>query len=287
MADEWKEAQAPGALSDEEFLESLWESEMGGWQKLQQAQTADAPPAAGEPPVGESPVGGTATSAPLAGFKPAPLAELPARLPAAVHLPGDNDLPAALPSPYPSLEEMVARLESEIPTNVASPLAAVAQLPLKKEVEQHLVFSLAGTRYAIPTTNVIEVGRMPMITAVPNVPAWVLGVTNRRGDIISVIDFRSFLHLEASGSSLESKRILFVKTRDEEVVTALVVDQINRIANLEAPKILPEDAPPEMKLAPFLRGSCEHNEALLAVLDLERLLHSHEVRQFESQASLN
>lgn len=285
MAEERKETESRRDLSDEEFLEALWESEMGGWRKLQETQSVEAVPHAlsvesdtvDAPPENLS----TLSTANLATPNVAASLSVSADAPAQV-------MPAP---PYPSLDEMLARMEGEIPTATAAHLAdspfATTNAALKKEVEQHLVFSLAGVRYAIPTTNVMEVGRLPSVTRVPNVPPWVMGVTNRRGDIISVVDLRGFLELEEGNGSPESKRVLFVKTRDEEVVTALVVDQINRIANLEAKKILFDESPPERKLAPFLRGTCEHNETGLAVLDLESLLQSREVRQFESQASLS
>jgi hypothetical protein len=58
--------------------------------------------------------------------------------------------------------------------------------------DQHVVFGLAGNTYAIPIDSVREIGRPPAMTSVPNVPDWVLGLVNVRGDIVSLVDLRDF-----------------------------------------------------------------------------------------------
>src|SRR5215469_692173 len=59
----------------------------------------------------------------------------------------------------------------------------------------NVAFSLGGSGCVFPAEYVLEVGQIPKITPVPNVPYWLAGVANRRGDIISVVDLRAFLEL--------------------------------------------------------------------------------------------
>lgn len=58
-----------------------------------------------------------------------------------------------------------------------------------------LVFSLAGERYGIETTQVLEVIPLRELTAVPCTPGFVLGVVNHRGRILAVLDLRRLLDL--------------------------------------------------------------------------------------------
>src|SRR5436190_369995 len=61
--------------------------------------------------------------------------------------------------------------------------------------EQFLIFTAAGTDFAAPLANIVEVGDAPLVTPLPCVPDWVLGVSNVRGDILSVLDLRTFFGL--------------------------------------------------------------------------------------------
>ncbi|MEZ5365126.1 MAG: chemotaxis protein CheW [Bryobacterales bacterium] len=57
----------------------------------------------------------------------------------------------------------------------------------------HIVFGLHGARYAVSIRSVLELDRLSPITPVPNTPEFVLGVTNVRGEVVSVIDLRRLL----------------------------------------------------------------------------------------------
>jgi purine-binding chemotaxis protein CheW len=105
-------------------------------------------------------------------------------------------------------------------------------------------------------------------------------VTNRRGEILSLIDCRAFLGLQQP-YQIDSGRLLVVRTAGDVVTTGLLVDQVNRILDLATDQVRPPAAPIETKIAPYLRGVTEHNDELLVVLDLESLLLSPEVQQFE------
>ncbi len=126
---------------------------------------------------------------------------------------------------------------------------------------------------------VTELERVPKITLVPRVPAWVRGVTNLRGDVVSVIDMRAFLGLEPTGS--HSGRMLVVRLLSEEFATGLLVDGVDRIVTITADAITPPESSLDGPLAPYLRGMCVVDEQLVAVLDLDQLLRSAEIRQFE------
>lgn len=182
----------------------------------------------------------------------------------------------------PALEEVIGSIDAELDDiQFQSPLGYLGDHLSEPErfARQHLVFTLAGTRYAIPTENVLEIGRVGAITSVPNVPSWMLGVSNRRGDILSIVDFREFLELESTGR--ETERMLVVRTVGDEVMTGLLIDQVNGMAYLEPEQIKAPAAPFETRAAQYLKGLCEQKGELVAVLDLEMLLQSAEMRQFE------
>ena len=147
---------------------------------------------------------------------------------------------------------------------------------------RYVLLSIATAHYAVREVFVTELERVPKITPVPHVPAWVRGVTNLRGDILSVIDMRTFLGLEASAS--HSARMLVVRLLNEDFATGLLVDSVDRIVSVPPDQITPPESTLDGTLAPYLTGMCEIEERLVAVLDLDQLLRSSEIRQFEKAA---
>ena len=60
-------------------------------------------------------------------------------------------------------------------------------------------FLLAHERYAVETSHVREVYPLENLTPLPCTPAFVLGIVNLRGEIVSVIDLRKFFDLPQTG----------------------------------------------------------------------------------------
>jgi purine-binding chemotaxis protein CheW len=60
-------------------------------------------------------------------------------------------------------------------------------------------FVLAGERYGIESRFVREVARLSRFTPVPGTPAFVLGVTNLRGEILALFDLRRLLGVVTEG----------------------------------------------------------------------------------------
>jgi purine-binding chemotaxis protein CheW len=148
------------------------------------------------------------------------------------------------------------------------------------QVGRYVLFTLAGSRYAVSVPHVLEISRVPPVTPVPNVPTWVCGIVNVRGDILSVIDVRPFLGCEEAPQG-EENRILVVKARGDEIMTSLVVDQVMGIVPLSTTHLDASTVPTSGNATPYLNGVCEYGNQVVAVFDLERFLLSPEVRQFE------
>ena len=103
--------------------------------------------------------------------------------------------------------------------------------------ERFVLFSIASTHYAVPETFVTEVESVPVITLVPRTPAWLRGVTNLRGDILSVVDMRTFLGLDAT--SPHGRRMLVVRLLDDAFSAGFLVDAVERIATVPPNEITP------------------------------------------------
>ena len=82
----------------------------------------------------------------------------------------------------------------------ARQLARVPDAPPRAgEVLELVVFVLGGERYGIESRFVREVARLTRLTPVPGTPAFVLGVTNLRGEILALFDLRQLLGVVSEG----------------------------------------------------------------------------------------
>jgi purine-binding chemotaxis protein CheW len=182
------------------------------------------------------------------------------------------------------LENLIDQIDASIQNTPTSVSVSQIQLPTaasSTETAQFIVFSLHKTEYAVPLSNVIEIERPPAITLVPNMPDWMMGVTNLRGDIVSMVDLRRFLGVGQFGFT-PSARVLMAQTQTGEVTIGFLVDRVSGVRSLGVNQIKSPTAPIEDRIATFMRGIYEYENRMIVVLDFNKLLLSTEIRQFET-----
>lgn len=203
------------------------------------------------------------------------------------------DLPDTLPEALEPLtqdgtEAPAAQSLEELITDIDNQAARVSGTFKKYQARTHeaetittrkryVVFSMADSKYAIPIANVVEMGRIPQITPVPYLPDWVQGVTNLRGDILSVIELRSFFGLPAQ-EQFGKARMLVVRSEQNGVTTGLIVDGVHGMRELTEDSFKPVTAAIDDQILRFLRGLSVQDEGLLLVLDLDGILSATEIR---------
>lgn len=174
------------------------------------------------------------------------------------------------------LGELIAAVDREIAAGGA-PAAAPAATGRGR---QHLLFSLAGDRYAVPLEHLSEIGLPPPTTPVPNVPPWVCGVANLRGDVLAVLDPSELFGLDAGDDARPAHMLVVRGGAPEEITAGLLIDRVHGLVGLG--ELGSPTAEVTDRVAPFLAGVAEHEDRLVAVLDVERLFASPEVRRFET-----
>lgn len=175
------------------------------------------------------------------------------------------------------LAELSARLVTAEGGRVAlaRPVDTLTAAPVERK--QIMVFTLSGTRYGLPLEYIGEVLRDPVITIVPGLPKWVMGVTNLHGDVLSVVDLGRFLGF-SSPLMTGPGTLLLAKVADQRV--GLLVDDVELIYSF--PMDLQESPPfrVEPELVNYLQGAVEREGEFIRLLDGERLLLGPEMQQF-------
>jgi len=131
----------------------------------------------------------------------------------------------------------------------------------------HIVeFTLAGERHALEAVHVQEVLVLEQVAKVPCTPAFVHGIINLRGRILSIIDMRVFFDLPREQSALHAT-VLVVNSMDMEM--GILADQVVGAYPLSRNTIHPPSSDTTGIRAAYLHGVAGTD---LIVLDALKLL---------------
>lgn len=117
------------------------------------------------------------------------------------------------------------------------------------------------------------------ISAVPNTPAFLLGLMNLRGEILPVADFGQFTATEPTNLKHSHSRILVFETTNPQHSRSLTLRFGLAVSKVEGvlplfPDHVVSAAEVSEELAPFLRGLYDCEGRLLMILDVEAIAQS-------------
>lgn len=156
--------------------------------------------------------------------------------------------------------------------------AEVTQLAEKRRqagahLQQLVTFTLGTEEYGVAITKVQEIIRMQEITRVPQMPDFIEGVINLRGRIIPVIDLRKRFELNVTERTVMT-RIIVIDVEGRTL--GIVVDAVSEVMRLPTDQIEP---PPPVVAGigrEYLQGVGKAQGRLIILLDLDKILSTHE-----------
>lgn len=131
----------------------------------------------------------------------------------------------------------------------------------------YLVFRLEERQYALPISAVVEVAAMLTLDPLPGAPPTLLGVANRHGEPLPILDLRRVLGLSPCVIRAET---LFIVLAQAEHCIGLVVDEVDQVQYIARGRLraAPADTPYVAQLATTAVGLVQ----ILAVEPLFTLL---------------
>jgi purine-binding chemotaxis protein CheW len=103
---------------------------------------------------------------------------------------------------------------------------------------QVVIFTLGDEQFAIDLFDVKEVVEYTTITKLPNVPPYVRGIIDLRGEITTIIDLKQRLNITATKTTtMETSRIIVL---DETITTSkigILVDDVTSVSTFEAGQV--------------------------------------------------
>lgn len=138
-----------------------------------------------------------------------------------------------------------------------------------------LTFHIADEDYGIEIRYVTEIIGIQSITDVPDMPDYIKGVINLRGNVIPVMDVRKRFNLPEK--AYEERTCIVVVNVDDKTV-GLVVDKVNEVIDIPDEQIEP---PPRTKAesGQYIQGMGKVEDEVKILLDVRKLLYSEDLEQ--------
>ncbi len=128
-------------------------------------------------------------------------------------------------------------------------------------------FTIGDISYGVPVEQVREVRDMQAVTPVPGAPAFVEGVTNLRGQIITVMDLRKRLGLPNKKETTE--KIIIIDMGKHAM--GVVVDSVTEVSTIRGPDI-ERNSEVTSTLDESILGVGKQGNHLTIILDVARTI---------------
>lgn len=148
--------------------------------------------------------------------------------------------------------------------------------------EHYLSIKLDNELFAVSVHKVLEVLQKQHITKVPNVPSFIKGVINFRGEILPVIEARQKFNMpERANDDKNVIIVLDLQRDDKHIMLGVIADGVKDVLELAEDEI--KEAPtmgnnfnPE-----FLKGMVKVDQGFLMLLNVDKVFSSDEINIIE------
>jgi len=149
---------------------------------------------------------------------------------------------------------------------------------------QYFTFLVADHEYGVDILRVQEIRGWNGVRQVPQLPSYIKGVIDLRGDVIPIIDLRErFGMLPVPYNGLTVVVVIKVTTQKGEQIMGIVVDAVSDVYEI---------APDDLKEAPEMNGAVDVNyiqhiatvnDKMVVLLDIDELLVIYRARLLNSR----
>jgi len=148
---------------------------------------------------------------------------------------------------------------------------------------EYLTFTLGNEGYGIDILKVQEIRGYDAVTHIANAPEFIKGVINLRGVIVPIVDMR--IKFQVGTAEYNEFTVVIIINVLEKVV-GMVVDSVSDVVSLAPEQIKPA---PEFGAAldtDYITGLGTLNDQMLILVDIERLMGSHEMQLVDLTVSI-
>ena len=140
--------------------------------------------------------------------------------------------------------------------------------------DRFLTFKVKNEDYGIEIVQVKEIVGIQDITPVPEMPSYIKGVINLRGNVINVVDIR--LRFDMPEKEYDERTcIIIIQVSDIEV--GMIVDNVSEVCVIPEVDIKKNTNLSKTSKSTFIKGLGKLDEKIKMILDVEKLLTEEEL----------
>ncbi|MBP2172014.1 chemotaxis protein CheW [Methanococcus voltae] len=144
-----------------------------------------------------------------------------------------------------------------------------------EDIPKVVVFKLSTNEYGLRVNEVREVLKLQDITAIPNTPSYISGVTNIRGEIMPIIDLRKKLNLFDSLDTPEGDMLVMVVEIDG-IPIGILVDFVSDVMQISSENIEEIEGIKKNSSGEYIEGIAKIGNRLIIILNIKNLIDPQE-----------
>lgn len=137
-----------------------------------------------------------------------------------------------------------------------------------------LVFALGNEEYGIDILKVQEIRGYDAVTSIANVPAFIKGVINLRGNIVPIVDLRIKFGL---GRVIYDQFTVVIILNVANRTVGVVVDGVSDVLTLAAGHVKPAPEFGAVLDTAYIQGLGTIEERMIILVDIEKLMTSNDM----------
>ncbi|OGK05331.1 MAG: chemotaxis protein CheW [Candidatus Riflebacteria bacterium GWC2_50_8] len=145
--------------------------------------------------------------------------------------------------------------------------------------DKFLTFRVGKEEYGIEIRYVTEIVGIQKITEVPEMPDYVKGVINLRGNVIPVVDVRLMFKMQPF--EYDDRTCVIVVTIEESPI-GLVVDTVKEVVSILPDRISPAPQMSKGKMGRYVNGIGRMDEEVIILLAIDKLLSDEHLSRIVS-----
>ncbi len=154
-------------------------------------------------------------------------------------------------------------------------MASAEDITLENEDENlekmYLIFSVNNEYYGVQIGFVTEIVGLQKIIPVPDVPGFIKGVINLRGQVIPVMDVR--VRFNINQQKYDDRTVIIVLDHKDSK-TGLIVDGVSDVMEWNDKEISPPPQKEDNDGSAMITGVGQRDDKITFLLDVEKLLYA-------------
>ena len=149
---------------------------------------------------------------------------------------------------------------------------------MKDKIISYLTFKIGSELFGANVSNIQNIIEYPALTKVPEMPSFIIGVTNLRGEVLPVVDSR--IKLGISKTEITSNTCIIVIELNIEGVNTkagLLVDEVSEVLEIKDEEINDSPSIGTQFKSDVITGVFPQNNKFIMLLDIKKVVHSDEL----------